>query len=63
MLPSSDLHDSVLCSEIANLIFTGQNQIILGTYGKVMMSSNNEFIVNEVMKPEHDIVKKHGVLQ
>ena len=40
MLPSSDLHDSVLCSEIANLSFTGQNQIILGTYGKVMMSLN-----------------------
>ena len=37
MLPSSDLHDSVLCSEIANLSFTGQNQIILGTYGKRLL--------------------------
>jgi len=34
-LPQSHLHDSVLCAEVADVNWDGQNELILGTYGKV----------------------------
>ena len=35
ILPNSNCHDSVLCSEVADITWDGRNEIILGTYGKV----------------------------
>lgn len=34
VLPSSHLHDSVLCSQVADINWDGENELILGTYGK-----------------------------
>ena len=34
-LPRSQLHDSVLCAEVADIDWDGQHELILGTYGKV----------------------------
>ena len=35
VLPSSQSHDSVLCSAVADVNWDGTNEILLGTYGKV----------------------------
>ena len=34
-LPSSHMHDSVLCTEVADVNWDGENELVLGTYGKV----------------------------
>ena len=34
-LPCSHLYDSVLCTEIADVNWDGENELVLGTYGKV----------------------------
>lgn len=36
VLPDSHKHDSVLCVELADVDWDGQNEIVLGTFGKVM---------------------------
>ena len=33
-LPSSHMHDSVLCTEVADVNWDGENELVLGTYGK-----------------------------
>ena len=35
ILPDSHKHDSVLCVELADVDWDGQQEIILGTFGKV----------------------------
>ena len=35
VLPSSQEHDSVLCSAVADVNWDGRNELIIGTYGKV----------------------------
>ena len=42
MLPSSHMHDSVLCSVVADLDWDGRNELILGTYGKVLPYKGGE---------------------
>ena len=39
VLPSSHLHDSVLCSTVADVDWDGRNELLVGTYGKVGVSS------------------------
>ena len=36
ILPSSHLHDSVLCTQVADVNWDGKNELVLGTYGKVI---------------------------
>lgn len=36
VLPNSHKHDSVLCVELADVDWDGQNEIVLGTFGKVL---------------------------
>ena len=35
VLPDSHRHDSVLCVELADVDWDGQEEIVLGTFGKV----------------------------
>ena len=35
VLPDSHKHDSVLCVELADVDWDGQQEIVLGTFGKV----------------------------
>lgn len=36
LLPSSDQYDSVLCGTLGDITCNGQQELILGTYGKVI---------------------------
>lgn len=36
VLPDSHKHDSVLCVELADVDWDGQDEIVLGTFGKVI---------------------------
>ena len=36
-LPDSHKHDSVLCIELADVDWDGQQEIVLGTFGKVVV--------------------------
>ncbi len=37
ILQDSQLYDSVLCSEVADTNWNGRNEVVLGTYGKVIV--------------------------
>ena len=39
VLPDSHKHDSVLCVELADVDWDGQQEIVLGTFGKVIYGS------------------------
>ena len=41
VLPDSHKHDSVLCVELADVDWDGQQEIVLGTFGKVTNSSTH----------------------
>lgn len=43
VLPSSQSHDSVLCTCVADLNWDGVNELVLGTFGRVRLDS---FIIN-----------------
>jgi len=40
LLPESDSFDNVLCSHIADVDFDQKNEILLGTYGQVLLIYN-----------------------
>ena len=46
VLPDSHKHDSVLCVELADVDWDGQQEIVLGTFGKVTNSSTHTPIQN-----------------
>ena len=42
VLPESSSHDSVLCSTVGDLTWSQRNQLVLGTYGKVGLSMQQQ---------------------
>lgn len=42
MLPSSDMYDSIMCTQVADVDFDGHNELLLGTYGQELLVYKEE---------------------